>query len=78
MLKSTTDAISLNPPITIGDLNYVLTRTCQAYLKKQVILNYQAYNDVIGAIECCKLEMYRRLVAPYEEEKIAENGDVKL
>jgi hypothetical protein len=34
------------------------------------------YNDVIGALECCKLELYRRMVAPYENTKIKENGDV--
>ena len=78
MLKSATDAIAINPPVTIGDLNYVLTKTCHVYLKKQMLLNYQAYNDVIGALECCKQEMYRRMVAPYEEEKIKENGDVTL
>lgn len=76
MLKSTTDAIEQNPPITIGDLNYIMTKTCHSYLNKQLQLNYQAYNDVIGALECCKLEMYRRLVSSYEDEKIAENGDV--
>jgi len=76
MLKSTTDAIVNNPPITVGDLNYVLTSACKAYLEKQLYINYQAYNDVIGALECCKLEMYRRSIAPYEDIKIKENGDV--
>ena len=76
MLKSTTDAISFNPPITVGDLNYMLTKVCKSYLKKQLNVNYQAYNDVIGALECCKLEMYRRSIAPYEDDKIKENGDV--
>lgn len=76
MLKSTTDALADNPPITVGDLNFILTSACKAYLAKQLYVNYQAYNDVIGALECCKLEMYRRSVVPYEDEKIAENGDV--
>ena len=76
MLKSTTDAIEINPPITVGDLNYILTNVCKAYMKKQIYINYQTYNDVIGALECCKLEMYRRSIAPYEDDKIKENGDV--
>jgi len=31
---------------------------------------------VIGALEACKLEFYRRAVVPYEDKKIKENGDV--
>ena len=76
MLASTTAAIEQNPPVTVGDLNYILTKTCLAFLKKNVIVNYQSYNDVIGALECCKLEMYRRAVVPYETKKIEESGDV--
>jgi len=30
----------------------------------------------MGALEGAKLELYRRKVAIYEEEKIKENGDV--
>ena len=29
-----------------------------------------------GALECAKLEFARRIVAPYEDAKIKENGDV--
>lgn len=29
-----------------------------------------------GAIECAKLEFVRRVVSPYEDQKILENGDV--
>jgi hypothetical protein len=58
-----------------GDVNYILTRVCSEYINNKG-KSYQTYNDIIGALECCKLEMYRRAVAPYEELKIAENGDV--
>jgi len=27
-------------------------------------------------MECAKMEIYRRLVAPYEDRKIVQNGDV--
>lgn len=39
-------------------------------------LSYQTCNDVMGAISGAGYEFYRRIVAPYEEGKIAENGDV--
>jgi len=58
-----------------GDLNYILTRVCLEYIDNKGT-NYQIYNDVIGALECCKLEMYRRAVSPYEDQKIQINGDV--
>ena len=58
-----------------GHLNFQLTRICTDYLADK-INNYQHYNDVIGALEACKLEFYRRTVAPYEDKKIKENGDL--
>ena len=63
------------PPKTAGELNYMLTGACQDYFRNNGA-NYQAINDVIGALEGCKLELYRRLAAPYEDEKIKANGDV--
>jgi hypothetical protein len=60
---------------TAGELNYALTMICREYIEDNGV-SYQAYNDIIGALEGCKLEFYRRSVAPYEDIKISENGDV--
>lgn len=62
-------------PATPGELNYVLTRAVQSYavLHGQ---SYRTYNDILGALDGCGKEFYRRVVAPYEDTKIAENGDV--
>jgi len=57
-----------------GSLNYVISRLCGELLKKQK--NYARINEITGALECAKLEFYRRVAAPYEDRKIAENGDV--
>jgi len=57
-----------------GELNYWFTETIKRYLGKEY--NYQKLNDVIGALEGCKLEFYARKVRPYEDTKIEENGDV--
>jgi len=62
-------------PKTAGELNYVLTTQLLNY----VFLNgesYQSYNDALGALEGAKLELYRRQIAPYEDVKARENGDV--
>lgn len=62
-------------PKNAGELNFVFSVIAHNYWKSAG-QNYQAFNDVIGALEGCKLELYRRLVAPYEDTKIEENGDV--
>ena len=64
------------PVETAGQLNYVLTRTVWRFLKRKGQPRYQDFNDAIGALEGAKLELYRRMVAPYEDLKIEENGDV--
>lgn len=58
-----------------GDLNYLLTLVLKEYLTTKGE-SYQTYNDMLGALEGAKLELYRRKVAPYEDLKIVENGDV--
>lgn len=60
---------------TPGDLNYIITVMVHEYIKKRG-LSYTNVNEVVGALECCKLELYRRVATPYEEKKIIENGDV--
>jgi hypothetical protein len=61
-------------PQNAGELNFALTDIVKYYLGKNP--NYQKFNDVIGVLQCMILELYRRKVAPYEDVKIKENGDV--
>ncbi len=63
-------------PQTVGELNYVITRIIDNYLQQHDGASYTQLNAVIGALECAKLELYRRIAAPYEDEKIRENGEV--
>jgi uncharacterized protein YabN with tetrapyrrole methylase and pyrophosphatase domain len=72
-IVSALDTVMRN--VTVGELNYLITQVVHHYVSEN-ITNYQSYNDVIGALECAKLEMYRRKVAVYEDQKIKENGDV--
>lgn len=67
-------ALETDVPESAGELNYLFTKIIDIYLSFGK--NYQRMNDVIGALEGCKLEFYRRVVAPYEDTKIEENGDV--
>ena len=58
-----------------GDLNFIFTRIVHEYLNRRGH-NYANMNEVIGAIECMKLELYARVIRVYEDTKIASNGDV--
>jgi hypothetical protein len=57
-----------------GDMNYLITRLCMAHIGD---MSYTKASAVVGTLECVKLELYRRALAPYEDQKIEENGDVK-
>jgi len=58
-----------------GQLNYIIT-TLLLKTYADTLPNYSDYNEIIGVLECAKLEMYRRQTAPYEDVKIEENGNV--
>ena len=58
-----------------GELNFLLSRELVTYLDRKG-LSYHTINDALGALEGAKLEFYRRVVAPYEDLKIRENGDI--
>lgn len=62
-------------PETPGELNYLICRIVQSFMETHEH-NYTTLNAAIGAVECAKLELYRRLVVPYEDAAILKNGDV--
>lgn len=62
-------------PRNSGELNYRITNVILDYWKMSKG-NYEAINDIVGALEGAKIEFCRRVTAPYEEVKIATNGDV--
>lgn len=65
------------PPedLSAGDLNYLVTGMAIMWVTHKK-LNYENLNAAYGALTAAANEFYRRLVAPYEDRKIAENGDV--
>lgn len=60
---------------TPGDLAYIVASEVDRYLKANG-LSYQTLAEVTGVLETAKLEVYRRIAAPYEDEKRAQNGEV--
>jgi hypothetical protein len=69
-----TDNITVLLPSSAGELNFVITRLVAEFLGPEP--RYDDFNEAIGVLESAKLELYRRLVATYEDWKMAENGDV--
>ena len=58
-----------------GKLNYFISSIAEGLIQANGV-SYSFLNDFIGVLECVKLELYRRVATPYEEDKRQENGDV--
>ena len=57
-----------------GDLNYAITKLVMHRWRNN--RRYTTIVGVMGTLLCVALEFYRRVAAPYEDEKKEENGDV--
>jgi len=62
--------------LAAGGLNYLITTLVLRYIGATGGTSYTKLNEVIGVLECAKLELYRRRAAAYEDRKVVENGDV--
>lgn len=58
-----------------GELNYCIYKLSCLLIDKMGE-SYSNYSMCSSAMEHAKLEWYRKRVVPYEEKKIAENGDI--
>lgn len=59
-----------------GMLNYAITRILMTVYGTSKNTRYANINNAIGLLECCKLELYRQVATPYEDQKVFENGEV--
>lgn len=60
-----------------GHLNYFLAKLFLKLMRVNGGIRYNKAKEFIGELECAKLEIYRRWISPYEDEKKEENGDVE-
>jgi hypothetical protein len=68
------ELLDIANPLTLdGDINYIVTRLLRAIYARN---GYFDINRAIGVLECAKQEFYRRVAAPYEDERIGEHGDL--
>ena len=68
-------ALHLSDINNAGALNYAVHQVIAKYISQNKD-DYQTYNDIIGVLDCAKLELYRRLISDYEDKKILLNKDV--
>ena len=73
--ESYREVLESSTPLNPGELNYKITKTCIEYLNSEGT-SYKTINEIIGVLECAKMEFYRRIAVPYENLKKKENGDV--
>jgi hypothetical protein len=57
-----------------GELTYIIYKLLLKRASSSMY--YSELASCIGILESAKQEFYRRVVAPYEDKKIIENGDV--
>ena len=66
-------------PQSAGELNDKITSVILEYLYEINCSSpntYSDYNEIIGVLECCKLEIYRKRISKYEDMKCTQNGEV--
>ena len=74
-IKSHLEA-ALSSILSIGDLTYAITYLLHRWVMAEPRLSFIRLSAVLAALECSKLEFYRTVMAPYEDQKRAENGPV--
>lgn len=74
MIAEAKDAVN-NDQLS-GEANYLVTKAVLHLLKPDSGWTYDALANTIKTLECSKLEIYRRLMGPYEDGAVIRNGDL--
>ena len=68
-------------PLTPGQFVYLIYQIAQWQASfggtGDLPIGWTEASRVIADLECAKLEFYRRIIGPYEDVKIKENGDCR-
>lgn len=56
-----------------GSLNYAVTKI----VKNVYPQKYFHFNRALGVLTAITHELYRKIIGPYEDTKISQNGDVE-
>lgn len=75
------ERIEIPHVLNVGELTYVIDRMAEELAWQMAgydfdKLRYESLASVRGAINNAADEFYRRVIAPFEDGKIAKNGDI--
>lgn len=68
------DLLGSSKGVNVGELNYVISSIVWELFRDKYC--YAEGNAIVGVLECVKQEFYRRQLAPLEDQKQEENGDL--
>ncbi len=74
VLNSLAELIPKDRTIRPGHMNYVVSLLIEKVYGST--MRYADHNEVVGVLNCIAAEFYRRKTSPYEDQKIAEEGDL--
>ncbi len=60
-----------------GNVNYVMTRLLMMIYGNKDGTRYTHINDAVGVLGCVTQEFYRKVAAPYEDQKEFDNGEIQ-
>jgi hypothetical protein len=58
-----------------AELNFVISTLVDRFIEQHG-LTYHTLEEIDGALGLAQFEFRRRIVAPYEDRKLTQNGDV--
>jgi activator of 2-hydroxyglutaryl-CoA dehydratase len=70
-------AVNHQHPMDTGELCYVFYETALVYIAQRG-KNFESISAAIGMLERAAHEVERRVLDPYEDKKIKENGDIQV
>jgi hypothetical protein len=73
LLEELIAELQINGIESDGDVNYCIARIISGVYAEG---GYWVFNRAMGVLESVKQEFYRRRLAPHEDKKCKENGDV--
>ncbi len=59
-----------------GNMNYIFTRLLMMVYGTKDSTRYTQINDAMGVLACVSQEYYRKVAAPYEDQKEFDNGEI--
>jgi hypothetical protein len=77
LLRSSISELMAEPKaLQTGELNFLISTLVWSLFESDPC--YNKANELLGVLSAVTQEFYRRKVAPYEDIKIQQNGDLDL